>query len=69
MALRFALTIAALRAALTAPVDGRHRRPTWAVRAATAARHRARYVCGLPDPADRYRPAHAAARPGRPAPA
>ena len=60
MALRFALTLAALRAALTAPATGRHRRPAWAVRAATAARERVRYVFGVPDPADRYQPTHAA---------
>ncbi len=68
MALRFALILAALRAALTAPALGRHRRPRWAARAAFAAQERARYVFGVPDPADRYRPAHAA-RTGRPAPA
>lgn len=66
MALRFALTLAALRAALTAPANGRHRRPRWAIRATAAARERIRYVFGVPDPTDRYRPAHAA-RPGRPA--
>jgi len=67
MALRFALTLAALRAALTAPTAGRHRRPSWAVRAATAARERARFVIGIPDPHQRYRPVHAARRTRRPA--
>ena len=61
MALRIALTWAALRAALTAPATGRHRRSPWAVRAAVAARDRTQYVFGVPAPADRYRPAHAAA--------
>lgn len=60
MALRIMLMGAALRAILTASATGRHRRPPWAVRAATAARDRARYVFGIPAPADRYRPAHAA---------
>lgn len=62
MALRFALTLAALRVALTAPATGCHRRPGWARRAATAARERARFVVGIPDPDQRYRPAHAARR-------
>jgi hypothetical protein len=68
MALRFASTLAALCAALTAPATGCHRRPGWVRRAATAARERARFVVGIPDSDQRYRPAHAA-RPGRPAPA
>lgn len=62
MALRFALTLAALRAAITAPTIGRHRRPRWPVRAAWAVWERARYVLAIPDSADRYRPAHAARR-------
>ena len=65
MALRIALMWAALRAALTAPSIGRHRRPPWAVRAAVAARDSVRYVFGSPAPADRYRPAHAARRTAR----
>ena len=67
MALKTALMWAKLRAALTAPATGRHRRPPWAVRAATAARERARYVFGIPAPPDRYRPAPAARRTPRPA--
>ena len=69
MVLRFALMLAALRAAVTAPALGRHRRPPWPVRAATAARHYARYVFAIPEPDQRYRPAHAAGRTRRPTPA
>jgi hypothetical protein len=52
------LTLAAVRTALTTPSTGRHRRePLW--RRATAA---LRFVLGIPDPADRHRPAHARRR-------
>lgn len=55
MPLTVFLTLAAVRAALTAPGTGRHRRERW-YRRATAA---LRFVLGIPDPDARHHPAHA----------
>lgn len=63
MILKLTLTVAALRAALTAPATGRHRRPRWPARIATAAREYARFILGIPDTGQHYRPAHAARSP------
>ena len=58
MSLTVSLTLAAVRTALTTPGCGHHRRePRWH-RAAAALR----FVLGIPDPADRHRPAHARRR-------
>lgn len=55
MPLTLTLTLAAVRAALTAPGTGRHRRERWHRRAAAALR----FIAGIPDPDQRHHPAHA----------
>jgi len=58
MPLALIVALVAVRAALSAPGTGRHRRAPWPRRAAAALR----FALGIADPADRHRAAHARRR-------